>query len=52
MPEGEYEVFLNLPDPDRQLHDNPAYSIQFANEGVWQRKEGYNRLCTVNIVRP
>ncbi len=49
MSAGEYEVYLNLPDPRTTLHDNPAYSIQLANEGVWQEAEGYNKLCTVNV---
>ena len=44
MPEGDYELYLNLPDPAPSLHDNPDYSIQLANMDVWDSKTGYNQL--------
>jgi len=44
MPEGEYELYLNLPDPEETLYNNPAYSIRLANENVWEETTGYNRL--------
>lgn len=49
MPAGKYDVYLNLPDPSVTLCDKPSFSIQLANEGIWQKREGYNKLYTVNI---
>jgi hypothetical protein len=44
MPEGDYEVLLNLPDPYPTLHDRPEYSIRLANLEVWEEGTGYNSL--------
>jgi regulation of enolase protein 1 (concanavalin A-like superfamily) len=44
LPTGEYEVFLNLPDPAEKLHNRPEYSIRLANQDVWEAFTGYNRL--------
>ena len=46
IPEGYYDVKLNLPDPASSLHDNPLYSIQLANTAVWDQGTGYNSLIT------
>ncbi len=43
---GEYDVLLNLPDPEPTLNTNPAYSIRFANKDVWEPTKGYNSLLT------
>lgn len=50
MPAGEYEIFLNLPDPRETLHNKPEYSIQLANSKVWKKKQGYNLLHTVSVL--
>jgi len=42
VPAGTYNLFLNLPDP--LLPNNPLYSIQLANTGVWNSTTGYNNL--------
>jgi hypothetical protein len=44
MPNGEYELYLNLADPEESLYSNPAYSIRLANKGVWEESTGYNKL--------
>jgi len=44
IPPGEYELYLNLPDPEEALYNNPAYSIRLANENVWEETTGFNRL--------
>lgn len=44
MPNGEYELYLNLADPEESLYSNPAYSIRLANKGVWEETTGYNKL--------
>lgn len=44
IPPGNYELLLNLPDPEPTLYDNPDYSIQLANENVWESTTGYNKL--------
>lgn len=46
IPEGFYDVKLNLPDPKTSLQNNPLYSIQMANDGVWESSTGYNILKT------
>ena len=50
IPEGDYDLYLNLPDPSPSLHDNPDYSIRFANVDVWDSTTGYNHLLhRVNV---
>jgi hypothetical protein len=44
FPTGDYEVLLNMPDPEPTLHQRPEYSICFANEGMCETGTGYNRL--------
>lgn len=46
MPIGEYQVFLNLPDPTPKLYNRPEYSIQLANKNLWESSTGYNSLLT------
>lgn len=46
---GEYKLYLNLPDPCESLHNDPRFSIRFANKDMWEAKTGYNYLTTVNI---
>jgi len=47
IPEGDYELLLNLPDKYSSISKIPAYSIRLANENTWEEKNGYNKL---NIV--
>lgn len=49
MKSGEWEVCLNLPDGAPTLHDNPLYSIQLANKGVWRKSTGYNLLTKIKL---
>lgn len=44
LPVGTYNLKLSLPDPETALYENPLYSIQFANTGVWDAATGYNTL--------
>ena len=46
---GEYNVYLNLPDPYDTLHDNPAFSIRLANENMWEEETGYNYLTSITL---
>lgn len=41
---GNFGVYLNMPDSYSNLHDNPAFSIRFANEDMWEAETGYNYL--------
>ena len=43
-PEGEYAVYLNLPDPAGSIRNRPEYSIRLANKDVWEDSTGYNSL--------
>jgi len=44
LPAGNYEVLINLPDPEPTLFNNPLYSIQLANANTWEASTGYNKL--------
>ncbi len=44
IPEGTYDLYLNLPDPEPLLYGNPDYSVQLANKDVWNSETGYNSL--------
>jgi hypothetical protein len=44
MPEGTYEVLLNLPDSAPTLAGRPEYSLRLANQGVWEEATGLNSL--------
>jgi hypothetical protein len=49
--EGDYEMFINFPDPEISLHGNPDYSIRLANTDTWDAMAGFNKLnhlLTVN----
>jgi len=47
--EGEYQLALWLPDGYESLQGNPLYSIQFANENVWDESTGYNILGGITV---
>ncbi len=50
IPNGTYDVLLNLPDPEPTLNHRAAYSIRFANTDTWEDATGYNRLnSSVNV---
>jgi hypothetical protein len=49
-PSGDYDLFLNLPDPMLTVKRDPRYAIRLANEDTWEETTGYNRLLhTLNI---
>lgn len=50
LPNGEYEFLLNLPDGYKSLYNNPAYSIRFANENIWEGETGFNNLLHTAIL--
>lgn len=52
MPKGDYELYLNLPDPEESLYSKPAYSVRLANKDVWEENTGYNKLGVVVQVAP
>lgn len=49
---GNYDVLVNLPDPEKSLNTNPAYSIRLANKNVWEPLTGYNSLLHSVTVLP
>ena len=51
LPEGNYQLLLNLPDKYSSLSSTPAYSIRFANENLWEENTGYNKLNFILTVR-
>lgn len=46
LPGVKYNLYLNLPDPEPTLHDNPEFSVRLANKNVWDSARGYNLIYT------
>lgn len=46
IPNGQYAIYLNLPDADPKIYTNPHFSIRLANENVWESETGYNNLLS------
>ena len=46
---GTVKLYLNLPDPCATIHNDPRYSIRFANEKVWDETTGYNLLKSFKL---
>ena len=44
LPQGQYEVLLNLSDPTPRLYQRAEYSIRLANQDIWEESTGYNSL--------
>ena len=44
MPAGQYQLYLNLADPQASIYDRPAYSIRLAHSTGWDASTGYNNL--------
>jgi hypothetical protein len=50
IPEGDYKLYLHLPDPEPALYGKPAFSIRLANDNLWEASTGYNDLnVKINI---
>ncbi len=52
VPSGNYELLLNLPDPEPTIFNNPDYSIQLANQNVWESATGFNKLNHTIQINP
>jgi hypothetical protein len=50
LPEGSYELLLNLPDPEPTLYARPEYAIRLANEGLWEPETGFHQLHHTVVV--
>ncbi len=46
---GSYDLYLWMPDKSKRLQNNPKYSIRVANENVWIKDKGYNKLGTIEV---
>jgi Domain of unknown function (DUF4832)/Domain of unknown function (DUF4874) len=46
---GNYDLFLNLPDPSSSLNRRASFSIRLANTNMWESSTGYNRLGGVRV---
>ncbi len=44
IPAGQYVLLLNLPDAYSSLSKRPEYSIQLANQSLWEPHTGFNSL--------
>ena len=48
--EGEYHLYLWLPDRHETIQNDPRYAIRFGNTDVWDDTTGYNDLgATITI---
>ena len=47
---GEYTLGIRMPDPEPSIHDDPRYSIRFANKNTWDEKTGTNILVNNLVV--
>lgn len=52
VPQGSYKLGFFLPDESSALKNNPAYSVRFANTGVWDAATGINILTPSLTVAP
>lgn len=55
MPQGNYQLLLNLYDMNASIHNRPEYAIRLANQlpntnDVWEAATGYNDLGHTLIV--
>ncbi len=48
---GNYDLFLFMPDANDNLVKRSEYSVQLANEDMWEQQTGYNNLGIVLKVR-
>lgn len=46
---GDCTLYLNLPDPEPHLHDNPFFSIRLANADTWEEETGYNKILELEL---
>jgi hypothetical protein len=44
IPAGQYELLLKIEDSSEKLADNADYSIRLANESIWEKETGFNKL--------
>lgn len=49
--EGNYDLLLDMPDPEIRLYDNPLFSIRMANNNIWENTTGYNKLNSVLVIK-
>ncbi|MGL4608233.1 MAG: DUF4832 domain-containing protein [Trueperaceae bacterium] len=46
---GNYDLFLNLPDPAASLNNRADYSVRLANSNMWDAASGYNKLGSLQV---
>ena len=48
LPKGNYNLFLNLPDPELTIYNRPEYAIRLASKinskSIWNAEKGWNLL--------
>lgn len=48
--DGEYKLYIHLPDADSILGERPEYAVRFGNIDIWESNTGYNDLKTTITV--
>ena len=46
---GKCTLYLNLPAPEETIHDNPLFSVRLANDNIWDKKTGYNKIVEFTL---
>ena len=50
LPEGNYRLYLRLPDAAATLAGDPRYAVRLANVGTWDAATGMNSLLATVVV--
>ena len=50
LPEGNYRLYLHLPDAAATLAGDPRYAVRLANVGTWDAATGMNSLLATVVV--
>ena len=50
LPEGNYRLYLWMPDAYERLAENARFSVRFANTDVWDESTGYNDLGATVVI--
>lgn len=52
LSEGEWDVYISLPELAENLSSNPNYAVKFANQEVWNSELCANKIGSVVLEQP
>ena len=50
LPDGEYDLYLHMPDAYTSLASDPRFAVRFANKDTWDAATGMNSLLSSIVV--